>query len=101
MELLLHVVATIELCCLSDNSGCRFLYFKAYIVSLQIIFTFLETDIDAFCKQFQQKSDKGSRVQPVIQYTKSFDYMDVNERAEVLEFLFWLGYVQSMGYQDI
>ena len=70
-------------------------------ISFQIVFTFLEVDIDAFSNQTYDKTDKGSKVKPVIHYTKAFNYMDINDRAEVLELLFWLGYVQSSGYLDI
>ncbi|KAK3105948.1 hypothetical protein FSP39_009328 [Pinctada imbricata] len=70
-------------------------------IGTKITFTFLEMDIDVFCKQLLHKTERGHKLHPVIQHTKAYDYMDVDDRTEILEFLFWLGYVQSMGYEDI
>ena len=39
-----------------------------------------------------QSEDKRSSY---IQYTRPYDYMDATDRAEILEFLFWLATIQS------
>ncbi|KAK3091208.1 hypothetical protein FSP39_017971 [Pinctada imbricata] len=36
-----------------------------------------------------------------ILYTRPYDFMDVSDRNEMLEFLFWLGYVQSSAYKAL
>lgn len=33
-----------------------------------------------------------------IHFTKAFDYLVADERNEILDYLFWLGYIQSSGY---
>ncbi|VDI04785.1 Hypothetical predicted protein, partial [Mytilus galloprovincialis] len=33
-----------------------------------------------------------------IQFTRAFDYLVADDRNEILDYLFWLGYIQSSGY---
>ena len=63
---------------------------------LQIIFTYLEADLDGVCTQ--RKPDI-SDPQPVIHYTRPYDFMDASQRSEILDSLFWFGYVQSAAYK--
>ena len=63
---------------------------------LQIIFTYLEADLDGVCMKWKPDI---SEPQPVIHYTRPYDFIDASQRSEILDSLFWFGYVQSAAYK--
>ncbi|KAK3084409.1 hypothetical protein FSP39_013085 [Pinctada imbricata] len=65
-------------------------------IGTKIIFTYLDISKHHLSKMEKSGSDK---LRSIISYTRPFDYMDVNDRRDILETLFWLGYVQSGSYR--
>jgi hypothetical protein len=59
-----------------------------------MIFTLLQIDQGHYTEAVTKgKVDKTHRA--VISYTRPYDFMDVSDRQEILEPLFWFGFVQS------
>ncbi|KAK3106636.1 hypothetical protein FSP39_024166 [Pinctada imbricata] len=68
---------------------------KLFIVT-EIIFTFLTVTNDQFDDILIGVGNK-TQTSSII-YTRPYDYMDEADRNELMEPLFWLGYIQSVGY---
>ena len=70
-------------------------YFMLYINFFQLIFVYLRMPREhienvILCKRPLQTEGK-------IHFTKPFDMLKAEDRAEVCEFLYWLGCVQNHG----
>ncbi|KAK3084256.1 hypothetical protein FSP39_010715, partial [Pinctada imbricata] len=65
-------------------------------IGTKVIFTYLEITNTHFDQINQGTVDKTQKA--VVNYTRPFDYMNVNDRNTLMEVLFWLGYVQTDGY---
>ncbi|KAK3092985.1 hypothetical protein FSP39_009663 [Pinctada imbricata] len=64
----------------------------------KVIFTYLELT-QAHYEKIQMKGEKdGMSLKSHISYTRPYDFMDVQDRKELLQPLTWLGYLQSAGY---
>lgn len=52
-------------------------------------------DRDSRCESEGRGSDSSAESSGIIHYTKPYDYMNAEDREEIIEFLIWLG-LQSL-----
>ncbi|XP_062610362.1 uncharacterized protein LOC134272136 [Saccostrea cucullata] len=74
-------------------------FFPAGVVGLlcigtKVIFTFLQISQGHY-QMIREKGTVDKTNKATISYTRPYDYMEANDRAEILEVLFWFGYIQS------
>ncbi|XP_061184490.1 uncharacterized protein LOC133192510 [Saccostrea echinata] len=78
-------------------------FFFPYVVGFlcigtHVILTYLYID-EAHFHQIVEKGRVNKSCKATISYTRPYDFMDTNDREEILESFFWFGFVQSNAYQ--
>ncbi|KAK3107704.1 hypothetical protein FSP39_020465, partial [Pinctada imbricata] len=65
----------------------------------QVVFTYLDISRDHV--SLIEKDRLPKEMKSTILYTKPYDFMDAQDRKEILELLFWFGYLQSGSYKGM